>query len=321
MRVFDAREVAERLDHAALVEALLQGFRRGCTAPVRHHHPIETPGGPPATLLLMPAWRSGGPMGVKVATVFPGNAAAGLPTVHAWYLLFRADTGEPLALLEGGELTARRTAAASALASRLLSREESRCLLVMGTGRLAPHLVAAHATQRPLERVLVWGRSPEKALALAGELRDAGFDARAVTDLAAAIAAADIISCATLAREPILAGRHLRPGQHVDLVGGFTPEMREADDDVMTRGAIFVDTRAGALAEAGDLVQPIARGVIGPASIRGDLYDLARGDHPGRSDAAEITVFKSVGTALEDLVAAELVAAELVAAAHPAGPG
>lgn len=310
-RTIDADALAELLDYRALVEALRGQFKEGCDAPVRHHHQIAVPGEPDATLLLMPAWQSGGVIGIKVATVFPGNGDRNLPGVMANYLLLSGRTGEPLALLEGKELTARRTACASALAADYLARENAKSLLMVGTGALAPHLVRAHATVRPIEQVHVWGRTPKKARALAERLRDDGIHAEQVTDLEPAVAETDIVSCATMAIDPLIQGGWLSAGQHVDLVGGFRPDMREADDAAIKRARVYVDTRAGAKKEAGDIAQPLLTGVLRETDILGDLYDLTRGIAKGRQTDEEITLFKSVGTALEDLAAAKLAVERL----------
>ncbi|MGP1397962.1 MAG: ornithine cyclodeaminase family protein [Inquilinaceae bacterium] len=307
MRVIDESGVRAALTWPPLIEALKTMFADGCTMPVRHHHTMTVPDEPDATLLLMPAWTSGGYLGVKLATVFPGNAARGLPAVSAGYLLCSAKTGEILALIDGGELTSRRTAAASALAASYLARPDAANLLIVGTGRLAPNLAAAHAAVRPIRRITVWGRSQPKALALADSLATAGFEAAATEDLAQATAQADIVSCATLSTTPLIRGDWLSPGVHLDLVGGFTPAMREADDTAVTRSTLFADTRDGVLKEAGDIVQPIAAGIVAETDIAADLYDLTRGTHPGRTGRDEITLFKSVGAALEDLAGAVLV--------------
>ena len=310
MRIFDAAATAELLPWGAVVDALERGFRDGCEMPVRHHHGVAAPAGEPdATLLLMPAWTAGGYLGVKVATVFPGNASRGLGAVQASYLLASAVTGEPLALIDGLELTLRRTAAASALASKYLSRPDARRLLVVGTGNLAPHLAAAHAAVRPGLDVEFWGRRPEKAMAASRSplLQGLGIATATAADLEAAARAADVVSTATLATEPLVPGAWLRPGAHLDLVGGFTPAMRETDDEAMRRATVFVDTRAGALVEAGDLTQPIESGALAPEDIAADLYELCRGEHAGREAEGEITLFKSVGAALEDLFAAILL--------------
>jgi len=306
MREISADALRRALPHADLVDRLEADFRAGCTVPLRHHHTVDVPGGSDATLLLMPAWRSGEHIGIKLVTVFPDNGAQGLPAVMASYLLLDGTTGETLALIDGGELTLRRTACASALASRYLSRADSARLLMVGTGKLAPHLVRAHVSQRPLSYVAVWGRDPQKAAAVASELRDEGIAATATADLEAAAAEADVISCATLASEPLIHGAWLRPGQHLDLVGGFTPAMREADDEAVQKCRVYVDTREGACQEAGDIVQPLQNGTLTEAGIAGDLFELTRGESAGRGGDDEITFFKSVGTALEDLSAAGL---------------
>jgi ornithine cyclodeaminase len=240
-------------------------------------------------------------------TVFPRNRVRGVATVSALYVLLDGTTGHPRALIDGEALTLRRTAAASALASTYLSRKDSATLLVIGTGALAPHMARAHCAMRPIETVLLWGRKPERAQALAARLRDEGLPAQARADLEQALGEADIVTCATTATEPVLRGALLSPGTHVDLVGGFTPQMREGDDALIARAEIFVDTYAGALGEAGDLVQPLASGLLARECVRAELAELVTGAHPGRKSAEEITLFKSVGTALEDLCAACLV--------------
>ena len=307
MRVISASEVEAELETEPLVEQLRQMFRLGCVVPSRHHHTIERPAGRNATLLLMPAWQDNRYIGVKLVTVFPDNAERNLPSVMGAYALLSARTGEPLALIDGRMLTLRRTACASALAAGYLARADSSRLLMVGTGALAPHLILAHAHVRPIREVLVWGRTAEKAERLAHNLTGRRLTCRATRDLAGAVGGADIISCATLAKEPLIHGEWLRPGQHVDLVGGFTPEMREADDIAIERARVYVDTYDGALKEAGDIVQPMQRGVISEKSIAGDLAELAQGRVAGRSFYNQITLFKSVGTALEDLAAATLV--------------
>jgi ornithine cyclodeaminase len=306
MRTIDLQQTIHALSWDALVPALREMFRQGCEMPLRHHHQLAVPGEPEATMLLMPAWSPGRYAGVKIANVFPGNAKRDLPAVSASYLLMSAATGEMLALIDGGELTARRTAGVSALAASYLAREDAAHLLMVGTGRMARNLVPAHVAVRPIRRVTVWGRDPKKAAALAGEFAAIGLESAASEDLAASVATADIISCATLSSEPLVEGAWLKPGAHLDLVGGFRPTMREADDEAVRRATVFVDTRAGASAEAGDIVVPLAKGILGEDDIAADLYELCRGQHAGRRDASEITFFKSVGAALVDLAAAIL---------------
>jgi ornithine cyclodeaminase len=267
----------------------------------------------------MPAWTASDDparerfLGCKLVTVFPDNDKAGKPSVHGSYVLLSGGTGEPLAVMDGGVLTAWRTAAASALAARYLARPDASHLLMVGAGALAPHLIRAHACVRPIRRVTLWNRTRGRAVATAFVLATAGIEVELADDLAAAVRAADIVSCATLAREPLVRGAWLKAGTHVDLVGGFTPRMREADDRAIRRARVFVDTRAGALKEAGDVVDPIRRRVISKSDIVGELSELCRGSVKGRRRASEITLFKSVGSAIEDLAAAMLVWRQITA--------
>ena len=304
MRILDGPQIAQALDYSELIERIAAAFRSAATAPLRHHHAFGDNAG---TLLLMPAWNSQF-AGVKIAAVVPGNAARGLASVQATYFLLDGATGQPLAVLEGRELTLRRTAATSALASRCLSRPDSARLLLVGAGALSPHLARAHARVRPIREIAVWNRTPARAETLAetlaAEFAGQGIAVRAAAALAGAVANADIVSTATLAIEPILRGAWLAPGQHIDLVGGFRPHMREADDATLGRASLYCDARAAATKEAGDLAGPLARGVIAPADIRGDLFDLVRREGPARDRSDEITLFKSVGHAIEDLAAA-----------------
>ena len=306
MQILNANDVAAALPYDRLIGALDAAFASDVTVPQRVHLDVPVPGGNAGTLLLMPAWAAGRSVGVKVATVFPDNATRSLPAVFASYFLMNGETGEPFAVLDGTELTVRRTAAASALASRYLSRRDATTLLMVGTGNLAPHLVRAHAATRPIDRVIVWGRRAEAAHALVEELMQENVTAEVATDLDTAIPDADIISCATLSPDPLVRGALLRDGQHLDLVGAFKPDMRESDSDAVRRAAVYVDTRGGALAEAGDILQAIDDGAITADDIRGDLAELVTGKAERRANDAAVTLFKSVGTALEDLAAAEL---------------
>jgi alanine dehydrogenase len=305
---FDAAAVDAALAYPALIEALRIAFRDGGVVPVRHHHGFARPNLPDGVLLLMPAFQPGEAVGIKLATITPGNEAVGLPSVQAVYVLLDGVTGQPKALIEGTRLTQRRTACASALAAEFLARPDSKRLSMIGCGALAPHLVRAHASVRPIREVALWNRSRPRAEALAAELTADGFAVQVVDAVADAVAGADIVSCATMSTEPLVSGAALAPGTHVDLVGAFTPTMRESDDEAMRLAEVFVDSRAGALAEAGDIVQAIASGALAESDIRADLFELCRGEHGGRGDARAITLFKSVGHALEDLAAARLVA-------------
>ncbi|HEY2138097.1 MAG TPA: ornithine cyclodeaminase family protein [Xanthobacteraceae bacterium] len=311
LRILGPDDIAAALSYPALVEALRAAFRADITVPVRHHHTLPQPGRD-ATLLIMPAWSAPAPgaepfVGCKLVTIFPDNAAAGQPSLQGSYLLMSGATGAPLCLMDARALTAWRTAAASALAATYLARDDAAHLVMIGAGALAPQLVRAHAAVRPIKRVTLWNRTRGRAISLAFGLSVGGIAAEVADDLAGAVAEADIVCCATLSLAPILRGKWLRPGTHVDLVGGFTPKMREADDDTVRRARLYVDTRAGALKEAGDMVIPLRRKVIAKTAIRGDLFDLCRGKAKGRTSGKQITLFKSVGTAIEDLAAATLV--------------
>ncbi len=309
MRVIPAAEIDRLLTFPALIEALAAAFAGDIVTPVRHHHEIERPGDH-ATLLLMPAWT--GPsapeayLGTKVVTVFPSNGAVNLPSVMGTYLLMNGATGAPLAALDGARLTAWRTAAASALAARALASPDAKRMLMVGAGALAPFLVKAHRAVRDLDEVVVWARRKEGAEAVVAALALDGIAARATEDLEGEARQADLISCATLSREPLIAGRWLKRDAHLDLVGAFNLSMREADDEALHRARVFVDTDA-ALREGGDVAVAIKAGTYDAAMVAGTLAQLCRGERQGGNEAGEITLFKSVGTAIEDLAAAMLV--------------
>ncbi|MFD2236614.1 ornithine cyclodeaminase family protein [Aureimonas populi] len=307
-RHYTAEEVEAGLAYPRLIRALGETFAKGGEPmPVRTGYEVGTEAAP-GRLLTMPAWERGRALGVKLVSVFPRNTESGLGAVSSLYVLLDGRTGRPRALIDGEALTNRRTAAASALASLHLSRPDSRTLLVVGTGHVAAQLPAAHRAVRPIERVLLWGRNPDRVLPLARDLEAQGFDVAPVSDLSRAVGEADIVSCATTSTEPLVRGADLRPGTHLDLIGAFTPAMRESDDAAVTGARVFVDTYEGALAEAGDLLQPIAAGVWQAGKVVADLHELASGKKSGRLGQAEITLFKSVGAAIEDLTAAQLLA-------------
>jgi ornithine cyclodeaminase len=307
MRFFSADEIDAAFNFPELIDAVANAFRGGIEAPLRHRHAIA--GNEANSLLLMPAWTTGNGarfVGAKILTVYPENAKRGLASTTATYFLMSGETGFPLAAFDGHALTVWRTAAASALASRFLSRTEASRLLIVGAGSLAPYLARAHAGVRPITEVAIWNRTAARAEKLAAQLQAERRDAKAVTDLEAAARNADIISCATLSTEPLIKGEWLKEGAHLDLVGGFTPMMREADDEAATRARVYVDTRA-ALKEAGDIAVPLQHGKLREADIQGELSDLCRNEVKGRGSAREITLFKSVGSAVEDLAAAILL--------------
>jgi ornithine cyclodeaminase/alanine dehydrogenase-like protein (mu-crystallin family) len=315
LRLIDAESVHRLLDYAPLVEALAAAHREA--PPLVGRSLLEPPRGAGRVgegFLVLPAWAHGRAFGVKMVTIVPGNAELqdGPPTVQAVYQLFEGATGRPVAVIDGTALTLRKTAADSGLGAKLLARADARTLLMIGAGALAPHLIGAHLAVRPsLERVLVWNRSAPRRDRLLAELAVRGIQAAASADLEAAVRAADVISAATLAAEPLVRGAWLRPGTHVDLVGAYTPMMREADDEAMRRARVHVDYRGSTIGESGDLMQPIASGAITEQDVLGDLFDLCQGRAPGRRTADEITLFKNGGGSHLDLFTAEFLLGRL----------
>lgn len=310
MRVISAAEIDTALTFPDLIEALRAAFAGDIVVPVRHHHAIERKGKATATHLLMPAWTnsdSGNFLGTKVVNVFPDNGKRGLPSIYGTYLLMSGETGETLAAMDGTRLTAWRTAAASALAASYLAAPDASRMVMAGAGALAPFLIRAHAAVRPIRQVTLWNHTRARAQALSAILSGTSLGITVADDLEPAIRDADIVSCATLSAQPLVKGAWLNPGSHLDLVGAFNPAMRESDDDCVARARLFVDTRGGALKEGGDIVQPMADGLIDKGDIEGDLFDLCRGTVKVIRQSNDITLFKSVGTAIEDLAAAMLV--------------
>jgi ornithine cyclodeaminase len=303
MRTIRAEQI-ERLRFPDLIDALRRAFAAGFDVSERWSVPYSDAAGHGNTLLLMPA-SDGAALGVKLLTLTPGNPGRGDAFIKGCYLLFDTRDGEPRALLDAATLTNVRTAATSALASTLLSRADSRTLLVVGTGSLAPFMARGHAAVRSYERILVWGRDAAKAERVVADLD--GLPAEHAPDLDRAAEVADVISCATSAAEPVLRRSHLRAGQHIDLVGSHRPDRQELHEDGVAATRIFVDTFRGTRSEAGDLIVALAHGSIRPEDVLAELSDLAAGRHRGRGSDDEITLFKSVGHAIEDLVAARLL--------------
>jgi ornithine cyclodeaminase/alanine dehydrogenase-like protein (mu-crystallin family) len=306
MHFLNPKQTKHRLPFDSLIDALDSVFARDYEAPLRHHHSLPKDGEADAVLLLMPAWFSDGIGGVKIVNVVSGNTNRGLSTISSSYILFDRNTGEHLLVADGGELTARRTAAASALASKRIARSDSRSLLVVGAGRVGQNLPYAYREVLPIETVSVFDRNAKSAQALVSDLRTNGIDAYVADDLRASVRQADIISCATYATDPIIFGEWLIAGQHLDLIGSFTPKMREADDEAIRKADVFVDTEY-ALVESGDIANPIASGVLREEDICGTLADLCRNNIFGRSSDEQITLIKSVGSGIEDLAAAGLI--------------
>lgn len=315
MEFIQASDIERLIDYPSMISAMERAFKSGVITPVRHHHSVDKPNASPVTLLLMPAWTDfsglkdgeSGSIGVKIVTVAPDNGALAKPSIMGIYLLLDGKTGEPRALIDGPALTAFRTAATSALAATHLARKDSEVHLVIGAGALSAHLARAHRAVLPIRKTIIWNRTFASAEKVADGLRTFGFDAVAVEDLDQALRKADIISAATLSTVPLVKGNLLKDGTHIDLVGAFNAQMRESDDTAVLRSRIYVDTYAGALKEGGDIVQPIAEGIISAEDVVGELGALVKGELLGRATASEITLFKSVGAALEDLAAGMLI--------------
>ncbi|HEX4765472.1 MAG TPA: hypothetical protein VH414_04255 [Lichenihabitans sp.] len=289
------------IDPLRLVEALREGHRRGIDGFDRSYLAEPRPEGENG-FLLWPAWRHGEALGAKLATIFPGNEKQGAgPNIRSLYLLFDGKTGAPLALMTGEAFTRHKTAADSALGTDLLARQDARHLLVLGAGaQVETHVAYLRAVRPSIDRVTLWNRTAAKADAIAARISGGA----STEDRAGAVSEADIVTCLTAANEPVLEGAWLKPGTHVDLVGGFTPAMRECDDAAVLRARVFVDHRGLVMAHNGDIRDPLERGVIGPDHVRGDLFDLCSGRVAGRTDPAEITLFKNGGGGHLDLMAA-----------------
>ncbi len=311
MKFISAKDIEAVFDYTEFIPLLREAFLGDFTVPQRHHYEYENGvGDNTSTLLLMPAWSSGQYVGIKTVTVSPYNGNFDLPSIQGIYTLIDAKNGLVKTQMEAKMLTVKRTAATSALASLYLSREDASTLLMVGTGALAPELIKAHCSIRPIKRVLIWGRSMEKAMAVKALVADLKLEIEAVSSLEEAVPQADIISVATLSKEPLVFGKWLKPGQHLDLVGAYKPDMRETDDEALKRSTLFID-HPGALKESGDLAIPLAEGVIEEKEIKGELKTLCKTNRLARGSDSEITLFKSVGHALEDLSAALYVMGRL----------
>ena len=307
IKLIDAKFIEENTNFPALISELDSGFSsKNMIVPMRHHHDFPNPEvEADSTLLLMPAWNPNQDAGVKIVTVSPENQQFDLPSIHGTYIYLDAKTGLLKAILEAKSLTAKRTAAASALASNFLSRKNASSLLMIGTGALSINLIKAHASVRPIKNVYIWGRNFKKAQAICDELSNARFLAEPIQQIEDKISEVDIVSCATLSKIPLVLGKHIKAGQHVDLVGAYKKDMREADDNVISKASVFVDTMQGGLKESGDIVIPLEKGIITETDVKADLFQLCSKEKQGRQSDDEITLFKSVGHALEDLIAAK----------------
>jgi len=289
-----------------LIDYLKNGFStRTIQVPMRHHHDYPNPPeDKDSTLLLMPAFNPGIDAGVKIVTVSPNNGKYNLPAIQGTYIYLDAHKGNIKAILDAKSLTSKRTSCTSALASSFLSRENAASLLMIGTGALAKNLIMAHASVRPITKVYIWGRTHEKAQTICNELSGFSFSCTVIASIEDKIAEVDIISCATLSPTPLVLGKWLNEGQHLDLVGAYKKDTREADDEAVQKSSVFLDTYQGGLKESGDILIPLNNGTLKLENIKADLFELCNGTKKGRTSAQEITYFKSVGHALEDLVAA-----------------
>ena len=304
---YSGEEIARTLSYRGLIEHLREGHRQPPPSVERVLMLQKTASGLENSFLIWPAWQHDHNLGIKITTIFPGNSGTVIPGVQAIYVLLDGRTGSPQALLDGTEMTYWKTAADSALSADYLARRDAKTFLMVGAGGLASHLIRAYQTIRPgLERILIWNRTAEKARKLVADWTDSP-EPEPVVDLKSTIREADIVCCATTTFAPLIRGEWLMPGTHLDLIGSFTPEMREADDEAVRRARVFVDSRWFTIEYVGDLTQPIANSVISARDIEGDLFDLCKGARPGRISAEEITLFKSGGGAHLDLMTAQHV--------------
>jgi ornithine cyclodeaminase len=305
MNYFDSSAVRKALPYPQLIDALAHGLQLPIEAPPRS---FFTPNDDASCVLIMPAWKTKEVFGVKLVSVWPSNKDIGSPTVSAVYVLLSCENGMPLAVIDGTELTLRRTAAAAALAASLLARKNSQTLAMLGTGALSVPLVQAHASVMHFKNILIWGRQKNKALSVVAELKNLGIESTYSEDLSATLNKADVVAAATTATEPFIISKWLKPGTHLGLIGAFTPQMAEAEPSLMSKVQIFADNRSAVLEKGGEILQAIDQGIISPSSIEGELSELASAPtRSWRNNDQAITVFKSVGFASLDLIAAELV--------------
>lgn len=309
MQLIDAEQVHARLPYGELIAALADAHLADIDA--RQSIVLEQPSadGGRDNFLALPAWQRGRAMGAKLVTVFPANETNGsdLPSVQAVYALFDGRDGRPKAIIDGTALTLRKTAADSGMGAHFLAPRQARTMLMVGAGAMAPHLIRAHLAARPsIRHVAIWNRTPGRARRLAEATGLPGVTVEAVADLGFA-READVISCATMATEPLIRGAWLRPGAHLDLVGSFRPDMVECDREALARGKVFVDSRWNAVEDCGEIVQALVDGTLSEKDILADNFQLARGTHPGRTDDESITIYKNGGGGHLDLMVAQIL--------------
>jgi ornithine cyclodeaminase len=312
MRFISRDEILSVLEYPALVEHL-----RLChlDAPAAAGDILLVEPGEPASgnsFLTRTAWRRGKVLGLKAASIFPGNLMAGLPSIHSALLLFDGERGTPLCVMDGDLITCWKTAADSALGARLMARPDAERLLMVGAGTMAEHLIRAHLTVLPgLRHVAVWNRTATRAAGVVRRMAEEVPGIRQAGELEKEIRTADVVCCATAAQSPLVKGAWLQPGAHLDLVGSFMPHMREADPETFGRAKVALDWRPGTLGQCGELIDALRAGTLREEDILGDLYDVA-GCGSLREGDDEITVYKNGGGGHLDLMTAEFVADRLM---------
>ena len=305
MDYFDTSAVQRALPYPQLIESLSLGLQLPIETPSRS---FFAPNNDASCVLVMPAWKAKEVFGVKLVSVWPSNKDIGLPTVSGIYVLISCENGLPLAVIDGTELTLRRTAAAAALASSLLAKKNSQTLAILGTGALCVPMVEAHTSVHPFKKILIWGRQKNKAQSVVDQLKTLGIEATCSADLDDILQQADVIAAVTTATEPFIHAQSIKPGAHLGLIGAFTPYMAEAEPALMKKAQVFADNRQAVLEKGGEVFQAIQQEIISASSIEGELAELASDPFRAwRTNDQAITVFKSVGFASLDLIAAELV--------------
>ena len=303
MMHFDDTAIRSLFSYEEFIPLLREYFTKDIVSPTRPHYPLKNKTSDPNTLLLMPAWQVDNYIGIKIMTVFKDNAAKGLNTLNGTYLLLDGSTGIPICTFDAPSITSKRTAATSALASSYLAPSDSKTYTILGTGQLCTELVQAHNSVFAFDHIYIWGRNNTRAAAKVEQLKQVGIHAEVAEDRSTTLTKSDIVSAATYSKIPIINGLSINQCTHVDLVGSYLPDHREADDALISKSNFFIDSEA-ALHETGDLVIPLAQGVLKESAIRGTLIQLCKGEVTGRQNKKEITLFKSVGYALEDLAIA-----------------
>src|SRR5690625_3892909 len=307
MKYYNDKTIFHHLTYDELIPVIRKAYQQGeaetSVAPRSFLSYDSGEGERKSTLLIMPAWQAGKFLGIKQVTLSPYNKKFPLPTLQGIYILFDAKTGSPLATFDASAITARRTAAKSAVAAQFLARQDAYTLLMVGTGTLSPELIQAHCEVRPIEKVLIWEHTPGNGQKVVDKLSGMKQSFEIVSDIESAIPKADIISVATMSSDPLIKGSWLKAGQHLDLVGAYRTDMREADNETLKRSDLYID-HEDAWHETGDLVIPLESGHLTKEDSKGTLFELCGNLKPGRNDEQQITCFKSTGHAMEDLASA-----------------